>query len=141
MSGSWLEVPSVEAPLPRNVAKPSTDQIYNLLRAEREVEVRARRTRETANTAGKGGANGGRNSGGPLPPLGLRTYPNRQGVAVQIEDEGTSLTHPLHSLFLPPPTEDERSKVTPSPSLPRPRRSHLAGAAMEDDLVSHEVEQ
>mmetsp|Transcript_2930 Transcript_2930/g.7330 ORF Transcript_2930/g.7330 Transcript_2930/m.7330 type:complete len:104 (-) Transcript_2930:87-398(-) len=103
MSGSWLDVPSVEAPLPRNVAKPSTDQIYNLLRAEREVEVRARITRERANNAGKGGANGARNNnGGPLPPLGLRTYPNRQGVAVQIEDEG---------------------------------------AAMEDDLVSHEVEQ
>ena len=84
---SWLQVPPVDAPLPRDVRKPETTQLCNLLRAERELEARRAFIRRTSDERGRTkGAQGGR---GSLPPLGLRTYLSR--VAVQAEDEGPTI--------------------------------------------------
>ena len=69
---------SMRAPLPREVEKPSTSQMATLLLAERELEAQRaviRRVKDRGN----------------LPPLGLRTYPNRQGVTVQAEEDGACL--------------------------------------------------
>ena len=70
-------MPEVRAPLPRDVEQPKTERIAALLRAESELEKQ--RVGECSRF------------GSSLPPVGLRTYPNRPaGVRVQTEDDGTS---------------------------------------------------
>ena len=86
-------VPCVEAPLPRAIGKPSTGQLARLLRAERELENRRAEVRRTTERAksGQNQGQGGRR-GRPLPQLGMRTYPNRQGVTVQSEEDEMDLS-------------------------------------------------
>ncbi|QDZ18564.1 hypothetical protein HOP50_02g10680 [Chloropicon primus] len=81
-------VPSVEAPLPRGIGKPSTEQLSRLIRAERELE---NRKADVQRLKGRTKDGQGQNNRGPLPPLGLRTYPNRQGVTVQSEEDEMDL--------------------------------------------------
>ena len=86
-------VPSVEAPLPRGIGQPSIEQLSRLIRAERELENRRAEVRRTTERAksGQNQGQGGRR-GRPLPPLGMRTYPNRQGVTVQSEEDEMDLS-------------------------------------------------
>ena len=80
---------SVQAPLKMgSIGKPATDQLSELLRAERALEEQRMDIRRVKDRSSNQGPNGR----GPLPPLGLRTYPNRQGVTVQAEEEEMDLS-------------------------------------------------